>query len=239
MVRAVLFDLDDTLFDHRGSARTALGAVRSGHACFDQIPLDDLERAHGDLLEALHADVIAGRIGLDQARHERFRRLFAEAGLEAGDDLVAATAAVYRVQYLAARRAVEGAVALLALVRERARVAIVSNNLFEEQDEKLRCCGLDAFVDALVVSERAGASKPDPAIFLLALDTLECRPAEAVMIGDSWPADVRGAEAAGIRAIWFNPQGLPSPEPDRAVPELRALQPAETVLGMLFDAHRH
>jgi putative hydrolase of the HAD superfamily len=238
MLHAVLFDLDDTLFDHWHSARTALGVVRSSHACFDRVPLDDLEQAHGALLEALHADVIAGRIGLDEARHERFRRLFAGAGVLAEEDLVAATAGLYRAQYLAARRAVEGAAALLPLVRRRARVGIVSNNVFQEQEEKLRCCGLAAFVDALVVSERVGASKPDPAIFHAALESLRCRPSEAVMIGDSWPADVKGAEAAGIRAIWFNRHGLIAPEPDRGVPELRALQPVDFALRMIFDVER-
>ena len=85
-------------------------------------------------------------------------------------------------------------------VRERAKVGIVSNNLLEEQQDKLRCCELDQYVDVLVVSEEAGISKPDPRIFEIVLDRLRCRPQEAVMIGDSWDADVLGAAAAGIQS---------------------------------------
>ena len=84
MLEAVLFDLDDTLFDHLYSARTALEAVRDCHPCFDHVDVTELERTHAALLDALHVDVIAGRLGLDQARHERFRRLFLAAGVRAG-----------------------------------------------------------------------------------------------------------------------------------------------------------
>ena len=50
-------------------------------------------------------------------------------------------------------------------------------------------------------------AKPDPRIFAIALERLGCAAADAVMIGDSWPADIEGARAAGVRAIWFNRSG--------------------------------
>jgi HAD superfamily hydrolase (TIGR01549 family) len=239
MTRAVLFDLDDTLFDHGGCARAALEGVKASQACLAQVPFAELERAHSRFLEELHVEVLAGRMGLDDAREERFRRLLACTGVEATAERAAAAAAAYREHYLASRRAVAGAAALLPAVRSRARIGIVTNNLRNEQEDKLRVCGLLEFVDALVVSEEAGVAKPDPAIFRIALDRLGCEPGEAVMVGDSWAADVIGARAIGIRPIWFNPDGaLP---PDASVPVLRALEPIESVLQLLFnpdDAHR-
>ncbi|MEO8078275.1 MAG: HAD-IA family hydrolase, partial [Acidobacteriota bacterium] len=122
--------------------------------------------------------------------------------------------------------------------KARARVGIVSNNLFEEQQDKLRACGLEPWVDALVVSERAGVSKPDPAIFSLALARIGSPAQEAVMIGDSWSADIAGAVGAGIRAIWFNRHGA-APQACRAtVAELRSLEPAEAALQIIFDEAR-
>jgi putative hydrolase of the HAD superfamily len=203
IIRAVLFDLDDTLFDHDYCARTALESVRSSHACFASVAPEALERTHAGILEELHLEVMAGRLDLDVARRERFRRLFESAGLDAGQTLASETASTYRQRYLAARRAVAGAAALLKAVRERARVGVVSNNLLEEQQDKLQHCQLDQYVDVLVVSEEAGVSKPDPRIFQMTLERLGCQPREAVMIGDSWEADITGASAAGIRAIWF------------------------------------
>jgi HAD superfamily hydrolase (TIGR01509 family) len=239
MIRAVLFDLDDTLFDHQGCARAALAAVQSSHEGLRAMSFDVLERSHAAFLEELHGDVMLGRVPLDLARVERFRRLLGAAGVPASDELAAGIAATYRDTYRTARRAVAGAPALLAAVKRRARVGIVSNNLLDEQQDKLRTCGLDAFVDALVVSEEARVSKPHPAIFALALDRLHAQPAEAVMVGDSWAADIAGARAAGIRAIWFNPSGARTPEPGTTIPELRTFEPVEPAVRMIFDTHRY
>lgn len=239
MVRAVLFDLDDTLFDHRYGARTALQDLHAAHPCFSCLPFDVFERQHASVLEELHRRVVAGELPLDDARRERFRRLFEQAGVTPGEELVGRTAAAYRDRYMATRRAIAGAAALLPLVRERARIAVVSNNLLQEQQDKMRHLGLDRYVDVLVVSEEAGISKPDPRIFAIALERLGCAAGEAVMVGDSWQMDVVGARAAGIRAIWFNRLGVPSPDPAAGVTEIRALEPAGPVLAAVFNAHRN
>jgi pyrimidine 5'-nucleotidase len=237
VVRAVLFDLDDTLFDHDGSARSALEAVRDCHECFTRLTRAELESAHAALVEELHGEVLGGRLNLDAARLERFRRLYGAAGIAADAGMAARAAAAYRERYLASRQAVRGAAALLQLVRARARVGVVSNNLREEQEDKLRHCGLAPFVDALVVSGDTGVAKPDPRIFAIALERLGAAAPAAVMLGDSWEADVAGARAAGIRAVWFNRRGASSPDP--AVPELRSLEPADRTMRTIFDAHRH
>ena len=100
-------------------------------------------------------------------------------------------------------------------------MVVVSNNLLEEQQEKLRACGMDRFVDVLVVSEEVGVAKPERRIFEVALERAQVRADEAVMIGDSWANDVEGARAAGIRAVWFTRDGRAALDP--AVPTLRSL----------------
>jgi HAD superfamily hydrolase (TIGR01549 family) len=236
IVRAVLFDLDDTLFDHFSCSRTALQAVHASHEGLAAVPFETLERRHAELLELLHAEVMVGRIAIDDARRERFRKLYGAAGVSPDEALVSATALAYKQAYLGARRAIAGAAALLPLVKARARVGVVSNNLLDEQREKLRECALEPFVDALVVSEELGVSKPDPRIFQVALERVGAAAGETVMLGDSWTADVAGARACGIRAVWFNRHGAPAPEPD--VEEIRALEPPEAVMRILFGAHR-
>jgi HAD superfamily hydrolase (TIGR01549 family) len=233
MVRAVLFDLDDTLFDHRGCSQDALEAARRCHDSLGAMPLADLERLHAAFLEQLHGDVMLGRVPLEDARRERFRRLLAAAGATPQEALVARTAAAYRDRYKEVRRAVRGAGPLLAALAGRVRIGIVSNNLFDEQLEKLKLCGLEPFVDALIVSERVGVSKPDPAIFAAALEHVACRADEAVMVGDSWTADIAGARAAGIRPIWFNPMALAVPDGAEPVAQLRSLEPPDAAIGML------
>jgi HAD superfamily hydrolase (TIGR01509 family) len=237
VTRAVLLDLDDTLFDHRHGARQALAAVRESHSALAGLDPAELERRHALILEAIHLRVLANEIGLDDARLERFRRLFESAGVPAHVNdvaLVQQAASTYRDCYMRSRREVQGATALLRALRSRARVGIVSNNLAREQYEKLRFCGFDAHLDAIVISEEAGVSKPDPAIFRLALERIGVDAEEAVMVGDAWHTDIAGARAAGLRAIWFNPHGSARPEPWADVEEIRALEPASAVLSVIF-----
>jgi HAD superfamily hydrolase (TIGR01549 family) len=232
MPRAVLFDLDDTLFDHHRSARAALSGV---HATFaSRVAFDDFERHHIHYLEEMHIEVLAGRVPLDDARRERFRRVFAALGLTIDERTTDAVASAYRDGYMSARRAMDGAAELLAELRPLARVAIVTNNLLEEQQNKLEYCGLASLIDALVASEDVAVSKPDPAIFRIALERVGVLTEDAVMVGDSWQADIVGAHAAGIRAVWFNPHRLPRPAADFDVDEIDSLRPAREVVARLL-----
>jgi putative hydrolase of the HAD superfamily len=234
VLRAVLFDLDDTLFDHRLCAHTALSELHAGYEPFRGSPYPEFERLHASFLEELHRRVMTGELPLDEARQERFRRLFAAVGVPAPDDVIVAAAETYRQGYRRIRKPIAGAAALLAAVKTKARVAIVSNNLLEEQRDKLRHCALDEYIDVLVVSEEAGVSKPEPLIFGIALERLGCRKDEVVMVGDSWPADIEGAIAAGIRPIWFNPLRKPHPRPDLEVEEIHALEPVDDAMRVIF-----
>ncbi len=152
--------------------------------------------------------------------------------MEADTALAERTAATYRDHYIQARTTVPGAIPLLIAIREHAQVVIVSNNRLKEQRAKLRDCGLDRYVDVLVVSEEVGVSKPDRRIFTTALHRAGVSASEAVMIGDSWANDIEGARRVGIPAVWFNRTATPSPDPD--VPAIHSLEPAEAVLRVIF-----
>lgn len=84
------------------------------------------------------------------------------------------------------------------------KVAVLSNSegrLAELFDE----LGWAGDFDAIIDSGKVGVEKPDARIFALALERLGVAAEHAVHIGDSWPADVAGALAAGWRAIWYLP----------------------------------
>jgi HAD superfamily hydrolase (TIGR01509 family) len=67
--------------------------------------------------------------------------------------------------------------------------------------------GLSGLVDDVVVSAEAGAAKPRPDIFELALRRLRCAPARALFVGDSPETDVAGALAAGMHAVLLDRTG--------------------------------
>lgn len=230
---AVLFDLDDTLFDHWGCTRVALGALQASHDAFRAWPFEAFESAHRQLLEALHLEVLAGRLTVDDARLQRFRRLFEQAGGAASEALARAAASEYRERYVEAWRPVSGALELLRALHGRVALGVVTNNVAGEQRMKIDACGFGPFLDAVVISEEAGVAKPDPRIFELALATIGRAPEAAVMVGDAWGTDIAGARAASIRPIWFNRFGAVAPDP--SVLELRTLEPAGAVAAFIVS----
>jgi putative hydrolase of the HAD superfamily len=96
--------------------------------------------------------------------------------------------------------------ALDALAARGLRLAVVSNWDVSLLDvlERLR---LRARFEVVVHSAGVGASKPDPAVFLAALERLGLAPHDAVHVGDDAVNDVRGAEAAGVPALLLDRSG--------------------------------
>ncbi len=232
-IKAVLFDLDDTLFDHQYSSRSGLAALMQRYDSLNQASLEELERLHMELLNELHIEVLRGKASKDDMRAERFRRIFLHYGEQVSPAIIQEAVMRYRQAYKNARRAIFGVVPLLQALHSRVHIAVVTNNALIEQQEKLQVCGLTSLVDTLVASGEVGSIKPEAAIFEITLQRIGCCAHEAIMIGDSWKADVMGAQGAGIEAIWFNRGRLPYPEPMK-VRELRSFEPLEAVLEILF-----
>jgi putative hydrolase of the HAD superfamily len=226
-VPAILFDLDDTLFDHRYGTRTAQALLRERHDVLRAWDESAFAHRHSELLEAFHLEVLAGRLTVDEARVRRFATLFAEAGRPLSAAQVDAVAMEYRDAYRRSWRLVPGALDTLGALRDRGvRLGIVTNNVVEEQTRKIAELGLAPLFDAVVISEAVGVSKPDPRIFRLALDDVRCPPGEALMVGDSWSGDIVGAVAAGLRAVWFNPGGAARPDAPPDVAEFATFAPS-------------
>ncbi|MEV4616530.1 HAD-IA family hydrolase [Kitasatospora sp. NPDC049258] len=126
--------------------------------------------------------------------------------------------------------------ALDALGRLRAggwTVVVLTNGYTAIQGAKLARTGLLGAVDAVCISEEAGARKPDPEIFRVAARRSgHDLAAGAWMVGNNPATDILGAQAAGVRSIWIS-AGLPwqaeQPAPDHAVPDVPAA--AELLLG--------
>ena len=236
-VKAVLFDLDDTLLDHQHSNRIGLATAQQKYQCLREKRLEELERENLNLLNDLHDKFLRGIYSLDEARVERFRKLFALCDEEVTHAVATTAFKCFRQAYLAARRPVCGVIPLLNRLKPDVKIAVVTNNLVAEQQDKLRACRLEQLVDALVVSEEAGFVKPDPAIFEIALNRLQCRAEEAVMIGDLWDVDILGAYRAGIRAIWLNRYGATCPDANIAT-EINSFEPVEMVLDLVLKGRR-
>jgi putative hydrolase of the HAD superfamily len=90
-----------------------------------------------------------------------------------------------------------GALEAVQELRRRGLALAVVSNWDVGLGQHLARAGIGAWVDAVVTSAEVGAPKPDPAVFLAALERLRVPAARALHIGDS-PADEEGARTAGL-----------------------------------------
>ena len=96
--------------------------------------------------------------------------------------------------------------------------------------------GLDRYVDFVLASGAVGISKPDPAFFAVALDRASVAPHEALMVGDSYRADIGGAWAAGMDAVWLDrTEGINiTPDDEPRPSDVRVIRSLEEVPGILL-----
>jgi putative hydrolase of the HAD superfamily len=197
--RAVLFDLDDTLFDAARSMLDALTVMQSSFPAFGHLTPTDLLALQRRTMLKLDPLVFAGELDARQARVRRFELMLSECGDPAPDGEAAQLA--YRAAYRASFREVAGAGALLRALRgQGVRVGVLTNYLREVQLDTLEVTGLLPHVEALVTVSEA-PPKPHPGSYAAACAALGVPAAQTVMVGDSWPNDVAGAVAAGLQAV--------------------------------------
>ena len=233
--RTVLFDMDDTIFDHRRTCEIALTSLWKEVPELAHLPLAMVLAKYEELLNTVFSPLAASLEEHDRSRAERFRRLFEFVGTPVSFETATRHSNEYRSRYHAARVAVPGAGELLTELRGRVTVGVVSNNHQEEQLDKLRALGLEDRVDFVVTSQLVGAAKPDPRIFQQALLTARCPADAAVMIGDTWPTDIVGARSVGMPAIWFDRYGRPRPSTDPDVRVLRSFQPLDDAVAVVLE----
>ncbi|WP_371480562.1 HAD family hydrolase [Kitasatospora sp. NBC_00315] len=215
MPKLVLIDLDHTLIERRipVAASTAEFCAARG--------LD--ENATRRVADALKRS--AGR--------QTFADLREELGLaEDADELWAG--------YVAAlgSAAVHRPETLTGLDRLRAAgwtVGILSNGVTDVQRAKITTAGIHHHVDAVCISEEAGARKPDPEIFRIAAERCgQSLSPETWMVGNNPATDITGAAAAGIRSLWISagrPWPGPQPAPDHCAPDVASAADHLLTLG--------
>lgn len=192
-VEAVLFDLDDTVWEYRRTKADLLAVAfeRVGvEPCFAPDDYRATMRRHLD-----DVDEVA----------ELRRRCFGDLVSEAGHDrsLGAELAAAYTDERdYRDVRLLPGARETLDALAETYRLAAVTNGARVAQEAKFDELDLDDAFECVVYAGEDALAKPDPEPFAVALDELGVPPERAVHVGNSLTNDVVGARRAGIRSVW-------------------------------------
>lgn len=181
-LRAAILDVDGTLIDTNDA---------HAHAWIDACRELGFELAFGQVrpLIGMGSDkVIPALTGLSEES-------------ERGKELKARRGEIFRKQYLPSCLPFPRARELLERMRADGLALVVATSAGrDDMHALLKAAGVDDLIDASTSSSDAEESKPDPDIVQAALDTADCRPDEAVMIGDT-PYDVEAAGHAGVPCI--------------------------------------
>jgi putative hydrolase of the HAD superfamily len=190
MVKAILFDLDNTLYDTKTLAQNArLNAVKAmveaGLTC-------SVDEGFTKIAE------IVAQYGSNYDNH--FDRLLEEYGQDANPHIIAAGVVAYHETKKAYLVPFQDTIPTLLELRQRGmKIGVVSNGIPVKQWEKLIRLGVQHFFEAVVICEKDG--KPSPTPLLTACENLEVDKAECLMVGDSIEKDVAAAKAAKIKSI--------------------------------------
>jgi FMN hydrolase / 5-amino-6-(5-phospho-D-ribitylamino)uracil phosphatase len=198
--KAVLFDLDDTLWPIAPvilEAEQILFAWLREHAprVAQQFTIESLRHARLALL----ARQPSLELDLGALRRAGLIAAFEQAGEDAGKVELAMT------KFFAARNAVvpyDDVLPGLIGLKRRVLLGSVTNG-----NADLQTIGLARHFDVSVSAPAFGVAKPDPTIFQEACRQLGVAPRDALYVGDDLRLDVQGAQRAGLRAVWMNRVG--------------------------------
>jgi len=221
-IEAILFDVDDTLFDRNlAQVKILQIIVDSLPEIFGAIDIKRVAKAfsESDRLTVAEFDSGMPSEGLRDRRSRLFLRL-----LDLPESFADKITEIYVRQLPVVNTPVAGAVRLVGELSGKYILGVVSNGLPDVQYRKLESIGLRPLFSCIVLSEEVGIRKPDPRIFLRAAQVLHRLPAQCLYIGDTYASDIIGAKNAGMQACWFNrtKSSLPSNEikPDFVIKEL-------------------
>jgi len=189
LIKAILFDLDDTLLDRT----TSLGEFVKVH--YQRFKLDHVayETYHRRFME------------LDQrgyaAKPQVFQALIDDFAVPAS---VEALLADFQQGAWNSCTVLPGAAAVLIELRVRGyKLGVITNGADWSQMRKLRVTGLLPLLDLIVISENEQIKKPDPLMFTRAAERLGVRPEQCAFVGDHARNDIYGAGAVGMKTVWY------------------------------------
>jgi putative hydrolase of the HAD superfamily len=130
------------------------------------------------------------------------KAILAEAGIEATPELPLKVLVMVKEQFKGCVLVLfDDVLSTLETLKQRKLILGLLTNATKDTLSVHRELGLEPYLDFVVTSEEAGADKPKPHIFLMALDRAGVNAGEAVHIGDQYEIDVAGARGVGITPI--------------------------------------
>lgn len=204
----LIFDADGTIFDYE---RAEVWAFEKMCQDFSLPDTPNLLETYRVINSAIWKEFEAGTIDAAGLKVERFARLADTSGLDLDP---AAVSEDYLERLSETGFLLEGTHEVLTQLRERYRLALLTNGITHTQEGRLERSDTGKYFDPIVISEQTGLQKPDPRIFGYLFERAGFTDKDrALMIGDSLSSDIAGARAFGIDSCYLNQKQIASDAP--------------------------
>lgn len=213
MIKCIVFDLDDTLYDSHSCHRAGISAVQS--YVLEKGICTDLSKWNAVYQEQF--DWQFSFNGKDSSCHNRgirFQRMLEALGKPISE--AATLECLYWGGFIESITPFGNIGETFKTLKSLGlRLGIGTNMTAHWQLRKIERLGLSEWVDFAVTSEEACAEKPDPAFFGLVAEKSRCAAADCMFVGDNLAYDYTGSRACGFRGIWMQPDsGKRAQQPD-------------------------
>lgn len=200
MKKAVLFDLDDTLYDYKNPNKK--GVLASYRIISKEIKISKTKFLK---LYKRANDEIKYELAGTASSHSRilyFQRIIEKTHNTVNPEIILKMYKEYWDAFLKNMKLGKGVIdTFKKLKNQNIRIVLVTNLTTHIQLRKMRKLKISKYIDYLVTSEESGSEKPSAIMFLLSLKKLKILPEEAIMVGDNLVSDIEGANAVGIYSI--------------------------------------
>lgn len=204
MIKAILWDIDDTLLDFLPSEKYAIrecfNIFKIGECTDEMLSVySEINKNHWYLMET-------GLMTKKEMLISRFRKFFLLYGIPVS--IAEAFNSEYQKRLGDKVFFIPGAYEVLNSLSCKYILCAVTNGTKTSQTAKLEKSGLNSLLDYIFISEEIGFEKPDPRFFSRVFSTIGINDhREAMIVGDSLSSDIKGGIDSGLVTCWYNPFG--------------------------------
>ena len=203
MLKAVIFDLDNTLYDYDINNEKAMNVVQNYIKSEFNIEEKKFLELYAEARKETHK-ILNYNFASRHNRAIYFKR-FLEKIEQKPYEYVNLLDDLYWNTILDNMKLNSGVIELFELLKNNnIKIAISSNLLLSIQLKKIKKLGIGQYIDYILTSEEIGTEKPSKLNFLNVLKYLKLKPNEVIFIGDDFNSDIVGAQNVGILGILIN-----------------------------------
>lgn len=197
----VFFDLDHTLWDFEKNSKLTFENI------FEELRLqsifDQFIQAYVPTNLKYWKLFRNNEISKEDLRYNRLKETFTLFDYPASDDLIHSISVRYINELSQQTHLFPGAFELLRFLQSNYKLHIITNGFNEVQFKKIDNAGLSQYFTTITTADDINLKKPNPKVFLHALEKAKTTAEKSVMVGDNLEADIQGALNVGMQAIYF------------------------------------